>query len=130
MDRVMRHAVEQGCDPLVALQMMTTNTAQHFGVERDLGSLAPGRYADLVPAENLEDFAAGVDMPPTQPVRNRRATTTSKPVSTADLAISPTDHAPAGSYFCPASASTSTVRAFGSMSQYSRMPARAYSAAF
>ncbi len=59
MDRVLRHAVELGCDPLVALQMMTINTAQHFGVERDLGCLAPGRYADLVLADNLEHFAAG-----------------------------------------------------------------------
>ncbi len=60
MDRVLRHAVELGCDPLVALQMMTINTAQHFGVERDLGCLAPGRYADLALAERLDDFAAGM----------------------------------------------------------------------
>ena len=60
MDRVLRHAVELGCDPLVALQMMTINTAQHFGVERDLGCLAPGRYADVVVADDLEDFAAGM----------------------------------------------------------------------
>ena len=60
MDRVLRHAVELGCDPVVALQMMTINTAQHFGVERDLGCLAPGRYADLVLADSLEEFAAGL----------------------------------------------------------------------
>ena len=60
MDRVLRHAVELGCDPLVALQMMTINTAEHFGVERDLGCLAPGRYADLVLADSLDDFAAGL----------------------------------------------------------------------
>jgi adenine deaminase len=60
MDRVLRHAVESGCDPLLALQMMTINTAQHFGLERDLGSLAPGRYADLVLADSLDDFAAGL----------------------------------------------------------------------
>ena len=39
--------------------MMTINTAQHFGVERDLGCLAPGRCADLVLADDLEAFAAG-----------------------------------------------------------------------
>ena len=60
MDRVLRHAVELGCDPLVALQMMTINTAEHFGVERDLGCLAPGRYADVVVADSLEDFTAGM----------------------------------------------------------------------
>ena len=60
MDRVLRHAVSEGCDPLVALQMMTINPAQHFGVERDLGCLAPGRYADLVLADSLDDFHAGL----------------------------------------------------------------------
>ena len=60
MDRVLRHAVDLGCDPLVALQMMTINTAQHFGVERDLGCLAPGRCADLLLADDLEDFAAAM----------------------------------------------------------------------
>ncbi|MEO0563888.1 MAG: adenine deaminase C-terminal domain-containing protein, partial [Chloroflexota bacterium] len=58
MDRVLRHAVDLGCDPLVAIQMMTLNTAQHFGVDRDLGSLAPGRFADIVLTEHLDDFVA------------------------------------------------------------------------
>ena len=60
MDRVLRHAVAEGCDPLVALQMMTINTARHFGVDRDLGCLAPGRYADVVLADSLADFRAGL----------------------------------------------------------------------
>lgn len=59
MDRVLRHATDEGCDPLVALQMMTINTARHFGVDRDLGCLAPGRYADIVLADSLDDFRAG-----------------------------------------------------------------------
>ncbi len=53
MDRVYRHAVECGCDPLVALQMCTINTAAHFGLERELGSIAPGRRADLVVTSDL-----------------------------------------------------------------------------
>ncbi len=60
MDRVLQHAIELGCDPLIALQMMTINTAQHFGVDRDLGCLAPGRYADIVLSSSLENFAAEV----------------------------------------------------------------------
>lgn len=60
MDRVLRHAVELGCDPVTVVQMMTLNTAQHFSVERDLGSIAPGRYADIVLADNLENFRADV----------------------------------------------------------------------
>lgn len=53
MNRVYRHAVECGCDPLVALQMCTVNTATHFGLERELGSIAPGRRADLILTSDL-----------------------------------------------------------------------------
>ena len=53
MDRVVRHAIDCGCDPLVALQMATINTATHFGLERELGSIAPGRRADLILTDNF-----------------------------------------------------------------------------
>ena len=58
MDRVLRHAIACGCDPLVALQMCTINTATHFGMERELGSIAPGRRADCVLTPSLADFRA------------------------------------------------------------------------
>jgi len=48
MDRVVRHAIAEGLPPVTAIQMATLNTALHFGVERDLGSITPGRYADMV----------------------------------------------------------------------------------
>ncbi|SFL03190.1 Adenine deaminase [Shimia haliotis] len=54
MNRVVRHAIECGCDPVVALQMATINTATHFGVERDLGSIAPGRRADVILTSDLK----------------------------------------------------------------------------
>ncbi len=53
MDRVVRHAIDCGCDPLVALQMATVNTATHFGLERELGSIAPGRRADVILTSDL-----------------------------------------------------------------------------
>ena len=53
MNRVVRHAIECGCDPLVALQMATINTATHFGLERELGSIAPGRRADVILTSDL-----------------------------------------------------------------------------
>jgi adenine deaminase len=56
MNRVLRHAIACGCDPLVALQMATVNTATHFGLERELGSIAPGRRADLVLTSDLRDL--------------------------------------------------------------------------
>ncbi|TNF59435.1 MAG: adenine deaminase [Rhodobacteraceae bacterium] len=53
MNRVLRHAIACGCDPLVALQMATINTATHFGLERELGSLTPGRRADVILTSDL-----------------------------------------------------------------------------
>ncbi|MEO9899231.1 adenine deaminase [Nisaea sp.] len=53
MNRVVRHAIACGCDPLVALQMATINTASHFGLERELGSIAPGRRADMILTSDL-----------------------------------------------------------------------------
>lgn len=66
MNRVVRHAMGCGCDPLVALQMATVNTATHFGLERELGSIAPGRRADVILTSDLKTlpievvFARGV----------------------------------------------------------------------
>jgi adenine deaminase len=60
MDRVLRHAVAQGLRPITAIQMMTLNTAEHFGVSRDVGQIAPGRYADIVITSSLAEFKAEV----------------------------------------------------------------------
>ena len=53
MNRVVRHAIACGCDPLVAIQMATINAASHFGLERELGSITPGRRADVVLTSDL-----------------------------------------------------------------------------
>jgi adenine deaminase len=53
MDRVVRHAIDCGLDPLIALQMATINTATHFGLERELGAIAPGRRADCILTSDL-----------------------------------------------------------------------------
>ncbi|MEO3384980.1 adenine deaminase [Mesorhizobium sp. CAU 1741] len=53
MDRVVRHAIAQGLSPIIAIQMATINTAQHFRLERELGSIAPGRLADFLVVSDL-----------------------------------------------------------------------------
>jgi adenine deaminase len=53
MNRVVRHAIAQGVAPVTAIQMATLNTAQHFGLERELGSITPGRRGDLVLTSDL-----------------------------------------------------------------------------
>jgi len=58
MDRVLRHAIEIGLPPMTAIQMMTINTAEHFGLTREMGMIAPGRWADVVLVKDLQDFRA------------------------------------------------------------------------
>ena len=53
INRVVRHAIAQGLKPITAIQMATLNTAQHFGLERELGSITPGRRADVVLTSDL-----------------------------------------------------------------------------
>ena len=53
MNRVVRHAIEQGLKPITAIQMATINTAQHFNMEREIGAIAPGRLADFLIVSNL-----------------------------------------------------------------------------
>ncbi|PIE81913.1 MAG: adenine deaminase [Chloroflexi bacterium] len=56
MNRVVRHAITQGLKPITAIQMATLNTAEHFGVEKDIGSITPGRYADIVISSDLVEL--------------------------------------------------------------------------
>jgi adenine deaminase len=58
MDRVIRHAVTEGLEPMTAIQMATLNTAEHFKVSRDVGQIAPGRYADVLFVNDLKYFQA------------------------------------------------------------------------
>jgi adenine deaminase len=55
VDHVLRRAIEEGVDPIAAIQMATINTAEHFGVQ-ELGSLSPGKTADAVLVEDLRRF--------------------------------------------------------------------------
>ena len=56
MNRVVRHAIAQGLKPVTAIQMATLNTAEHFGLERELGSITPGRRADFLLVSNLAEL--------------------------------------------------------------------------
>ena len=56
MDRVVRHAISEGLSPMTALQMASINTAEHFGVSREVGMIAPGRWADILLVDDLNNF--------------------------------------------------------------------------
>lgn len=56
MDRVLRYTINQGVEPMLAIQMATINTATYFGLETEIGQIAPGRYADILIVPDLNDF--------------------------------------------------------------------------
>jgi adenine deaminase len=97
MDRVVRHAVDAGIDPLVAIQMATINGAEYFNLRHELGSIAPGRLADILFVESLHDFrphrvlvdGAEVGKLPTYayPPEAYESIRLARPLSTADLRI-------------------------------------------
>lgn len=41
-------AIELGLDPMRAIQMATVNAARHFRLEDEIGSITPGRLADII----------------------------------------------------------------------------------
>lgn len=57
IDEHIRLAIAAGIDPIEAVQMATINGAEVFGLQHDIGSIAPGRYADIVFVTDLTDFA-------------------------------------------------------------------------
>lgn len=56
IDRVVRFAIGGGATPMAAIQMATLNTAEHFGVSRDVGQIAPGRFADILLVSDLANL--------------------------------------------------------------------------
>ena len=54
MDYIIRCAIEEGVDPICAIQMATLNAAQCYRMDQDIGVIAPGRFADIVLLGDLE----------------------------------------------------------------------------
>ncbi|MQA04196.1 MAG: amidohydrolase family protein [Streptosporangiales bacterium] len=84
IDHLVRLAIAAGVPPVTAVQMATINCAQMYRIDHLVGSVAPGKYADLLVAGDLQAFdvrqvvaggrlvAAGGQMltAPTPPVRD------------------------------------------------------------
>jgi adenine deaminase len=73
LNHAVRTAIRAGLDPLLAIQMATVSAAEYMGYRHDLGSIAPGRCADVLLVEDLaamrphvvlaDGEAIGGDMP-------------------------------------------------------------------
>ena len=54
LDNKVRIAVEEGVDPVTAIQMVTINPAENFHIQDQVGSITPGKIADIVFLSSLE----------------------------------------------------------------------------
>ena len=55
IDYIIKRAVEQGADPILAIRMGSYNAARYFGL-KDRGAIAPGYRADLAVLSDLKTF--------------------------------------------------------------------------
>jgi len=53
MDHVIKKAIDFGLDPVVAIKMSTLNPARYFRIDGDVGSISPGRVADILLLEDI-----------------------------------------------------------------------------
>ena len=56
LDYIVRRAIEEGIDPIEAVQMVTINCAQCFQMDNEIGSITPGKCADIIFVDDLEKF--------------------------------------------------------------------------
>src|SRR5438445_804841 len=55
IDHLIRVALEHGVPPIDAYRMATLNPATYYGLDAELGGIAPGRYADLCVLDDLAE---------------------------------------------------------------------------
>lgn len=55
IDVILKVAMDAGLDPIRAYQMATLNPATYYGLDAHIGGIAPGRIADLVFLNNLNE---------------------------------------------------------------------------
>lgn len=85
LDAILRKAVRSGMHPAAAIQCVTLNPAEYFGLA-DRGAVAPGRRADLVVLDDLESFRVRWVLKSGEPVvRDGRALGRFKPLKDAGV---------------------------------------------
>ncbi|MCY3617481.1 MAG: amidohydrolase family protein [Acidimicrobiaceae bacterium] len=96
LDNMVRMAVDAGVDPMTAIQMATINGAEAYRVDHMVGSISPGRYADILFVDDLDDFRPSMVMAGGQVVaRDGEMTIDLEPPSRDGLLTGPFPMAPA-----------------------------------
>jgi adenine deaminase len=74
LDRLVRMAIEAGVPPMTAIQMATINTAQMYRIDHLVGSICPGRAADVLVVDDPASFIVESVMAKGLPVAERHRT--------------------------------------------------------
>ncbi|MCI8293866.1 MAG: adenine deaminase [Hespellia sp.] len=56
LDNVVRLAIRAGVEPMTAIQMATINSAEAYRIDHLVGSISPGRIADILFVDSMEHF--------------------------------------------------------------------------
>lgn len=56
LNNLVRMAIREGIEPIVAVQMATINCAEAYRIDDRVGTIAPGHLADILIVDDLEDF--------------------------------------------------------------------------
>ena len=56
LDHIVRCAIKEGLDPIKAIQYVTINPATCFRMDHEMGSITPGKCADIVFFDDLNDI--------------------------------------------------------------------------
>jgi adenine deaminase len=72
LNHAVRTAIAAGIDPLLAIQMATVNAAEYLGRRQDIGSIAPGRCADVLFVEDLRELRPHLVLADGEPVRGEQ----------------------------------------------------------
>lgn len=76
LDNVVRLTIAAGVDPITAIQMATINSAEAYRIDDKIGSISPGRIADILLIDSPESFQVEAVMTNGNLVARNKALTT------------------------------------------------------
>ncbi|OAS20423.1 adenine deaminase [Paenibacillus oryzisoli] len=87
LNHVARRAMEEGVPAVTAIQMVTINVARYFKLEHDVGSITPGKCADILLMDDLQKMEPSTVITDGQVIAEQGELTVEFPVFTYPLHI-------------------------------------------